>query len=228
MVKRSLSMTIVALLFLGTALIQAYEVHVEDVINDPTATYKKAFSIDATSEIWNSTLDNPQLMGQLWEIYKFQPPYKVTKVDTGIHVSDPSGITGDIRQVGQSDHARTFYGTGTFDHWAVPSFFTANGVVMFEYRTDRDKLSVEVNIFMRGDNGISRFVMNIFSGILTRHINDRIDNNLKNMKKIIEDIANEPQKIRNALTGQLLNDFDEVFPVTEITPAESQNLSSNL
>jgi len=228
MVKRSLPMTIAALLFLAAALVQAYEVHVEEVINNPTVTYKKAFSVNATLEIWNRVLDNPCLMGRLWEIYKFQPPYKVTKTDTGIHVSDPSGITGDIRKVGHFDHSRTFYGAGRFDHWAVPSFFTANGVVIFEYNTDRNGLSGEVNIVMRGDNGISRFVMKIFSGILTRRINNRIENNLKDMKKIIQDIVNDPQKVRGALAGQLLSDFDTVFSVTEVKPAEGQELSSDL
>ncbi len=219
MPKRSLSVTIAALLFLGATLVQAYEAQVEEVINIPTLTCKKDFSVDATFEIWNRVLDNPQIIGQLWDIYKFQPPYKVTGTDTGFHVSDPSGITGDIRQVGQSDRARTFYGTGRFDHWAVPSFFTADGIIMFEYRTDRDRVSGEVNIFMRGDNGISRFAMKIFSGILTRRINNRLETHLENMKKIIEDIANEPHKLRDALTGQLLNDFDRVFPPAETKPA---------
>ncbi|MBW2544939.1 MAG: hypothetical protein JRD43_05640 [Deltaproteobacteria bacterium] len=220
MVKRSLPVTIAAILFFGTTLVQAYEVRVEEVINNPTVIYKKALSVDVTLGIWNRVLDNPCLMGRLWEIYKFQPSYKVTKVDTGIHVSDPSGITGDIRRVGQSDHARTFYGTGRFDHWAVPSFFTANGVAIFEYKTDRNRLSGEVKIFMRGNNGISRFVMKIFSGILTRRINNRIENNLEDMKKIIRDIANDPHKVREALAGQLMSDFNKVFPVMEIKPAK--------
>ena len=220
MVKKSLPMTIAALLFLGTTLVQAYEVRVEEVINNPTVTCKKAFSVDVTLEIWNRILDNPYLMGQLWKIYKFQPSYKAIKTDTGIHVSDPSGITGDIRQVGQSDHARTFYGTGRFDHWAVPSFFTVNGVAIFEYKTDRNGLWGEVNIFMRGNNGISRFVIRIFSGILTRRIDNRFKNNLEDVKKIIRDIANDPHKVRNALAGQLMSDFNKVFPVMEIKPAE--------
>lgn len=222
MVKRSLPVpvTIAAILFLGTTLVQAYEVRINEVINKPTVIYKQAFSVDVTLGIWNSVLDNPCLMGQLWEIYKFQPHYKVTTDDADIHVSDPSGITGDIRQIGQSDHARIFYGTGQFNHWAVPSFFTANGVVIFEYNTQRNGLSGEVNIFMRGDNGISRFIMRIFSGILTRRIDNRFTNNLKDMKKIIRDIAHDPHKVRDTLAGRLLNDFNSVFPVMETKPAE--------
>jgi len=224
MLRRSLPITIAVILFLGATPVQAYEAHVEEVINTPTVTCKKAFIADATLDTWNRVLDNPCLMGGLWEIYEFKPAYRVTRTGTDIHVSDPSGITGDIRQVGQSDHARTFYGTGSFDHWAVPSFFTASGVVIFEYNTDRENLSGEVTIFMRGDNGISCFVMNIFSGILTRRINNRIESQLENIKIIIQDIVNDPHKIRKALTGQLLTDFDTVFPEAETTPVEEQGL----
>ncbi|TFG91793.1 MAG: hypothetical protein E4H15_05150 [Syntrophobacterales bacterium] len=212
MVKRSLSMMIVVLLFLAAPLVQAYEAHIEEVITDPTVTCKKALRVDVTLEIWNRALDNPYLMGQLWEIYEFKPLYKVTRTDSGIHVSDPSGVTGNIRQIGQSDHTRTFFATGAFDHWAVPSFFTANGVVIFEYDTDRNGLSGEVSLLMRGSNGISRFIMRIFSGILTHRIDNRVDSTLENMQIIIRDIVNEPHKVRGALTGHLLNDFDRVFP----------------
>jgi len=221
MVKRFLSVTIVVLLFLSASLVQAYEAHVEEIINTPTVTSKKAFEVDTTMELWNRVLDNPCLMGQLWEIYEFKPSYNVTKTSTGIHVAGSLGITGDVRQVAQSDHARTFYATGRFDHWAIPSFFTANGVVMFEYKGSGDRPSGEATIFLRGNNGISRFVMRIFSGTLTRRINNRTDSTLENMKEIIRDIVNDPVKVRDALTGQLLNDFDEVFPVTEIKSTDS-------
>ncbi|MBN2538536.1 MAG: hypothetical protein JXB09_00640 [Deltaproteobacteria bacterium] len=227
MVRRSLSITITTLLFLVATLVQAYDAHVEEVINNPTATYKNAFSINVTLEIWNRVLDNPHLMGQLWEMYGFRPRYKVTKTETGIHVTDPSGITGDIRQVGREDHARTFYAAGAFDHWAVPSFFTADGVVVFEYSRERNILSGEANIFMRGDNGISRVVMKIFSGILTRHINNRVDSSFENIKKIIQDISNDPQKLRDRLDGPLLNDFDKVFPVAKNKPAKGQGMPSD-
>ncbi|MBW2674367.1 MAG: hypothetical protein JRD89_13315 [Deltaproteobacteria bacterium] len=214
MLKRSLPITITVLLSLTVFPVRAYEAHVEEIINVPTVICKKAFSIDATLEIWNRTLDNPCLMGQLWEIYEFKPSYNVTRTDTGIHISDSLGLTGDIRQIGQSDYVRTLYAAGSFDHWAVPFLFTASGVVIFEY-TNRDERSGEVTIFIRGDNGISRFVMRLFSGILTRRINNRVESQLENMHKIIHDIVNDPHKIRDALTGQVLVDFDRVFPAAK-------------
>jgi len=78
----------------------------------------------------------------------------------------------------------------------------------------------EVKIFMLGNNWISRVAMKLFSGTLIRHIDNRFMNNLEDMKKIIRDIANEPDKVRNGLAGPLRDDFNKAFPVTEIKPAE--------
>jgi hypothetical protein len=140
MIKRSMSMTIAALVLLGTTPvpIQAYDVHVEEIIRNPTVIYQKAFGVDTTPEIWNRVLDNLYLIGRLWGIYRFQPAYQVTRTDSGLHVVDPTGIIGDIQQVGRSDLFRCFYGRGEFNHWAVPSFFTADGVIMFECTTERN------------------------------------------------------------------------------------------
>jgi len=210
-----LSVTITTLFLLLTSLVKAYDLHVEEVINDPTAIYTKTFRINVTLETWNKILDNPHLMGQLWGIYGFHPQYKVDKTETGIHITDPTGIIGDIRQIGNAEHSKTFYATGAFNHWAVPSFFKANGVVIFEYTREDDVLSGSVTIFMRGDNGISRVVMKVFSGILTRRVTNRIENTLENMKKVIQDITTDPQKLRDRLNDPLLRDFEKVFPAAE-------------
>jgi hypothetical protein len=215
-------LTIATLLWLGTipVSLQAYDARVEEIIHNPTVSYQKAFGIDTTPEMWNRVLDHLYLVGRLWEIYRFQPAYRVTRTDSGIHVVDPTGIVGDIRQVGQSDLARCFYGQGEFNHWAVPSFFTADGVILFESTAERNRLAGEVKIFMMGNNWISRAAMKLFSGVLIRHIDNRFMNNLEDMKKIIRDIADEPDKVRNSLAGPLRDDFNKAFPVTEIKPAE--------
>jgi hypothetical protein len=220
MEKKSLLLIMVALVFLETSSVQAYDFLIEEVINNPTVTYKKNFGVDVPLETWNKILDNLYLMGQLWEINKFQPSYKVTKVDSGLHIDDPTGIVGDIWQVGQSENARTFHGVGKFDHWAVPSFFTANGVFFFEYRMDQKRLLGEMKISLRGNNSVSRLVMKIFSGVLINHVDNRFKNNLEDMKKIIKDIVNDPDKVRKILTGRLLDDFNEVFPVEGIRLTE--------
>lgn len=228
MPKRSLPIMIAVLLLLGTPPVRAYDTHIEEVINTPTVTYRKAVTVDAPLDLWNRVLDNPCLMGRIWEIYEFTPLYRVTKTDPGIRVSDPSGINGDIRQVDRSDRARVFFARGSFDHWAVPSFFTASGVVILEYTPGRDIPSGEIAIFLRGNNGISRFVMSLFSGILTRRIGNRVDSTLENMGEIVRDIAHGSRKIRESLSGRALDDFDRVFPETKVEPVSERDILFDL
>ena len=73
---------------------------------------------------------------------------------------------------------------------------------------------------MLGNNWLSSVAMKLFSGTLIRHIDNRFMNNMDDMKKIIRDIADEPDKVRNGLAGPLRDDFDKTFPIREIKPAE--------
>ena len=109
------SLTIAVLVWLGTIPVplQAYDARVEEIISNPTVSYQKTFDVDATPEIWNRVLDNLYLMGRLWGIYRFQPAYQVTRTDSGLYVVDPTGIIGDVRQVGEIGPFPVFLRTGT-------------------------------------------------------------------------------------------------------------------
>jgi hypothetical protein len=215
-------LAIAALVWIGTTPVplQAYDARVEEIIGSPTVIYQKAFGVDTTPEIWNRVVDNLYLLGRLWEIYHFQPAYQVTRTDSGLHVVDPTGIIGDIQQAERSDLSRYFYGKGRFNHWAIPSLFTADGVIQFDWTAERNRVQGKVKIFMLGNNWLSRAAMKLFSGILINHIDNRFRNNLEDMKKIIRELADEPDKLRNRLTGSLRDDFDKAFPIAEIKPAE--------
>ncbi len=214
MLKRLLSFTIFLLFLLGAASLRAYEFSIQEIMDNPTVACERPFGFDVPLVIWERLLENPYIMGKLWEIYLFSPYYRVVKTAGGMHISDPSGIEGDIRQVGKSDGHVTFYGTGTFDHWAVPSFFTASGVVIFEYKEASEGFCGNVNIFMRGDNLISRFVMKLFAGSISSRIGNRMGSTLKNVEKMMADIANNPKGLREKLPDDLLNYFDKTFPLT--------------
>ncbi|MBN2438629.1 MAG: hypothetical protein JXL20_08515 [Deltaproteobacteria bacterium] len=215
-------LTIAALIWLCTlpVSLQADDARIEEIIDSPTVSYQKAFVVDTTPKMWNRVLDHLYLIGRLWEIYRFQPAYQVTRTGSGIHVVDPSGIIGDVRQVGRSEFSRFFKGRAEFNHWAVPSFFTADYVIIFEYAAERNRLRGEVKIFMLGNNWLSRIAMKLFPGTLIRHIDNRFIHNLEDLKKIIRDIDDEPDKVRDGLTGPLRDDFNRVFPPTEIKQAE--------
>lgn len=211
-------MAVMALIWIGTIPLplQAFDARVEEIINDPTVHYRKAFQVDTTPEIWNRVLDNLYLMGRLWGVYRFSPAYEVTRTDSDLLVVDPTGIVGRVRQVGRTDHSRSFYGQGQFNHWMLPSFFSADGVIIFEWTLDQDGLSSEARIYMRGNNWISRAVMKLISGTLKYYINHRFTSNLEDTKTIIRDISVEPDKIRRGLKGPLRDDFDRAFPPARI------------
>jgi hypothetical protein len=211
MVKKALSFLIAAAVFLGPPLAQAQEDRAGMVVRSPSVTSRNDFRVDAPLKTWTGMLDNLYLMGKLWEIYNFQPPYKTSRVDSGFHLADPTGISADVRLIDQSDRSRTFYAEGRFDHWAIPAFFSADAVFVFEYEPDGDEaLKGVLKIYMRGSNGVSRFVMNAFSDVLVGRINNRFRSNLEDAKKIIHDIINNPETLRKGLTGAYLNEFNRL------------------
>lgn len=212
MVKKALLILIAAAVFLGSPLAQAQEDRAAMVVRSPSVTSRNDFRVDAPLKIWTGMLDNLYLMGKLWEIYNFQPSYKTSRVDSGFHLVDPSGISADIRLIDQSDRSRTFYAEGKFDHWAIPAFFSADAVFVFEYERDgNEALKGVMKIYMRGSNGVSRFVMNAFSDVLVGRINNRFRSNLEDAKKIIYDINSNPDTVRKGLTGAYLDEFNKLY-----------------
>ncbi|MHB8773469.1 MAG: hypothetical protein ACYC7J_20960 [Syntrophales bacterium] len=215
MVHRVLAIASVMLVVLGAVPVRGWceEAGRKEILDNPTVTYRKGdLSVAVPAETWEQILDNLYLMGQLWQLYRFQPSYRVTRLDADtIRVVDPSGISGEIVQVDRSARSRTFFASGKFDHWAVPSFFTADGVVIFSYRTDRQWIVGELTIFLRGNNWVSRFVMHTFSGVLTRRIDSRLKSNWEDTKKIIRDIVTDPERISSTLPPPLRDDFERLF-----------------
>lgn len=193
--------------------LNAHETHVEEIIRDPTITYRNSISIETPLEIWEMGLDNIYLVGRLWGIYGFKPAYHVTRIDSGIHVVDPTGITGDVWPAGRSNRSRLFYGHGRVNHIALPGFFNADGVIIFEWRPTPTMLLIDVKIFLLGNNWISRAVMRLISGPLIRLIEHRFDSNLKDLRTIIRDIVHETAMVRNRLDDALNIEFEKAFPL---------------
>jgi hypothetical protein len=210
MIQRYLTAALAAFFLLAAAPVRADDDPAARVVSDPTLAYRKAFRVEVPPEAWNRILDHPYLMTQLWAHYRFQPAYRVTRSGADLHVVDPSGITGDLRPLPPSDASRAFYGAGSFHHWAIPSFFSAEGVVSFECKPEGGGLTGEAKIFMRGSNGISRLAMRLFSALLLRHIDRRFTSNLNDTKKIIHDIVHDPDRVRKRLAGPLRDDFDRM------------------
>lgn len=185
------------------------------LVEKATITYRTDFSVDSSLNVWNKVLDHPLLMGKLWNLYNFQPAYQVMKAKEGVKIVDPTGINGEISVSASSANSRTFYGRGAIDHWAVPSFISAESVFQFRYQGDGQRIKGKFEVYLRGDNNISDFLMKLFSGTLKGFLHSRFTNNMGDMQKIIFDLLHNPEEIRERLNGESLNDFMEFLSVSE-------------
>jgi len=183
----------------------------KSLIEKATITYQTDFVVDSSLDVWNKVLDHPLLMGKLWNLYNFQPVYQVTKAKDGVKIVDPSGIKGEISVTDSSANSRTFYGRGALYHWAVPSFISAEGVFQFRYQGDGQRIKGKFEVYLKGDNNVSDFLMKLFSGTLKNHLHNRFTNNLEDVKKIIFNLMHHPDQVRKKLTGESLRDFKSIF-----------------
>jgi len=185
------------------------------LIEKATITYQIDFSVDSPLNVWNKVLDHPVLMGKLWNLYNFQPAYQVTKVKEGVEIIDTTGIKGKLSVSDSAANSRTFYGRGEIDHWAVPSFISAEGVFQFRYQEDGQHIKGKFELYLRGDNEITDLLMKLFSGTLKIYLSSRFTNNMRDMKRIIFDLLHNTDHIRKRLTGDSLHDFMEFLSVSE-------------
>ena len=186
-------------------------IQTRNLIEKATVTYQTDFVIDSSLDTWDKVLDHPFLMGKLWNLYNFQPAYQVTKANEGVKIVDPSGIYGEIFLTDSSPSSRTFYGRGAIDHWAVPSFISAEGIFRFRYQEGGQRIKGQFEVYLRGDTKVADFLMKLFSGTLKNHLNSRFTKNLEDIKKILYDLLHHPDQIRIKLTGDSLSDFKSLF-----------------
>ena len=183
-----------------------------DLREKATVAYQVDFVIEAPIVVWNKMLDHLLLLGKLWNVYNFQPAYKIVAAQKGIRVIDPSGINGEMVLINASATNRTFHCRGSIDHWAVPSFISAEGVFVFRYEEeDGQRIRGKFEVFLRGDNKIADFLLGLAAGKLKERLHSRFTLNLEDLKKIVFDLLHHPDQIRNRLTGAALEEFNALF-----------------
>src|ERR1700694_3594316 len=92
----------------------------ETVVASPDITYQIPFVINCSEATWRKVLDNPWLMGQLWNVYGYSPAYKVSTAGDGLHIDDPTGLVGDLWLVRNGLDERRYFATGRLNFRAVP------------------------------------------------------------------------------------------------------------
>lgn len=197
--------------FLGNGFCLAAGVNTQEFIKTSTVSYKNQFTIDTNLETWNKLLDNLTIFGKLWELYGCQPAYKMTRKGSHILITDDTGINGDLVTTDSSQNRRIFYAKGNIDHWAIPSFIAANVIFIFDYQYAQNQIDGKLAIYIKGDNSITDLLLWIVSDKLLARIENRFTKNMVDIKRIIFDIMNAPDKPRTMLTGDMLTEFNRLF-----------------
>ncbi|MFH1080611.1 MAG: hypothetical protein V1766_10200 [Pseudomonadota bacterium] len=182
-----------------------------DLREKATIIYHADFVVDAPLVLWNKIVDHPLLMGKLWNLYNFQPAYEVTATEKGIRVVDSLGLNCEFVLIDASVTGRTFHCRGSINHWAVPSFISAEGLFVFHYKEDGQRIQGNFEVFLRGDNMITDFLLELAAGKLKIRLHNRFTHNLEDMKKIVFDLCRHPDRIRSRLAAGALEEFNSLF-----------------
>jgi hypothetical protein len=196
----------------GNVFPQTRDIDPPSFIKEAGVSYESDFILDAGLDVWEKILDNPYLVGRLWEVYRFWPRYEVKKKGAGVRVFDPSGLEGDVVPIRSAHRGRAFYGAGRINHWALPIDATGRALFIFSHRADQGLIRGRIEIYIAGDRDFTRFLLKVGAFVMRYFIEDRFRNNLRDMQKILSDITKEPDRIRGKLKEEDLKEFNRVFP----------------
>ena len=194
--------------------------NIAEFIDKASITYKTHFTVDTPLERWNLMFDNPLLIGTLWELYTFSPPYRVSRKGSGYHINDSKGIEGDLYEIYPgNDHTRVFWGNGTLKNWFIPVSLSGKALFILDYTVTQKQVLVALSIYGEsGDDIITTILLKTLSPLICTFVDRRVTQNLRDLKIIISDIEHNPDKIRAVLPGEIIKDFNRLC-MDEITYA---------
>ena len=184
-------------------------VNIGDFIDNASIRYQKKITVNVTLELWNRILNNPFLVGKLWEIYQFSPHYKVTKKGAGVHIVDPTGITGDLVEIHSDTYKRIFIAKGKMKNWYIPVSLKGRVLFLIHQAYELNRISVTINIYAEeGDTLLTKLMLKALSPVLRYYINKRVTRNMNDLTVIVDDIVSRPDSIRSKINDSFLEEFD--------------------
>lgn len=172
------------------------------VVADPDYVYSTAFTWACPPDLWEKVLDEPLLMGRLWEAYGYAPAYRFSARGEVIHVDDPTGLQGDAVLVSRGPGSRTYLVQGKVDHWAVPFFNEGLAVFVLSSRPAGDQVVVDLKVHVSAGSTVGSLVLAVGRPLLARHIDNRVTLNLQDGRRIVETLAARPQEAAGLLGGE--------------------------
>ena len=181
------------------------------VVASPDVTYQASFAINCSEATWRKVLDNPWLMGQLWNIYGYAPAYKVGPAGDGLHIEDPTGLVGELWLVRNQPHERRYLASGKISYRAVPFFNSGQAVTIVRSQVAGQQIRGTLQLYIRGDRAISRAVLWAGKPVLQGRVENRVQRNLQDGVRLVEQIASSPDAVLRQLQGPAAETFRAVF-----------------
>jgi len=213
---RVLAYSLMLSCIVGTAGLarEVMEAQVQLLVKAPDVTFSGTYDLPTRSDIFDKTLDAPMLLARLWEVYQFSPVYKARMQGEGIHVDDPTGISGDVFLVEHSPNRRVYLGIGALNHSLVPAFRGKMALVLSTVPKGSG-LSARIDIFVRTDSRLLGLLTWAAAPLLRPRIENRVTVNAGNMGTILKDLSTEPQKAAALLSKEDAAALLKIFPAAK-------------
>ena len=172
------------------------------IMNSPDITLSGNYGFPTRPAIFETILRNPLVLLRLWETYPFYPRYKARPIkDSGIHVDDPTGISGDLFLVQESGNRRVYLAFGALNHRLVPAFRGKMAVVL-NASTKESPVHARIDIYLRIDNRLLGFLTKPLFPLIRKVVSNRLGYNIADIGTILNDLSLRPQETAARLSEE--------------------------
>lgn len=184
---------------------------VREIVDQADITYTTAFTLSCAKKTWEGLVENPLLVGALWERYGYAPAYRVSQKGDTLHVEDPTGLVGDVLAFRPGPDQRIYLVEGRIDHWAIPFFNEGRAVFVLKSQVAQGRVDCTLEVYVRAESPVARLALQIGRPLLLKHVDNRITLNLQDAMKICEAVDTTPQNVLALLEGETARFFKAVF-----------------
>jgi len=181
------------------------------VVASADLSYQTSFVINCGEATWRKVLDNPWLMGQLWNVYGYEPAYMVRATEDGLHVDDPTGLSSDLWVIRNEPLERRYFALGRLTYRAVPFFNSGQAVTIVRSQAVGQQIRGTMHVYIRADRAISRTALWAGHRLVQRKVEARIQANLWAGVQLVEQIASSPDTVLKQLRSPAAETFRAVF-----------------
>lgn len=183
----------------------------EAVVAAADLSYQASFAINCGEATWRKVLDNPWLMGQIWNVYSHAPAYAVRTTKDGLHVDDPTGLSSDLWVIKNEIRERRYFALGRLTYRAVPFFNSGQAVTIVRSEAVGQQIRGTMHVYIRADRAVSRTALWAAHRLVLRKVEARVQSNLWAGVQLVEQIASSPDAVLKQLQGPAAETFRTVF-----------------